>query len=1465
MTKGIMSNRRSRFIKILLIILALPIVILILTFGLIQTKAAKNLITAKVNSLDLGGVDIELENLSGLLPFHIRLERFSCSDPNGEFARGQDLRLDISPWPLLTGSLEIDHLSSQVLDLIRSPQLPDTDQTSPEPEAEPSSGFDLPLSVSVHEIEIPSLLLGPALLGQKAELALSATGSWQSMTQWDMLCNLNQTNTRGLNLHLAAGMHGKDSGLDVDADFQDQPGGLALGQLGLDLPAPLRLRIQGAGPLADWKGRIHLDVDGQSLAQTDLGLQAGLDQVQFTAQANIQPEPLLPQALIPVRSSLQTVNFYLAATAETDLTQASVQELRLYSDLAQIEFKGQTDLRAKTGQGSGSLEFPRLKALEPMLGTTLTGAARLDMQAQGPWNSPELVFKACIENFTLNDLGLEQADLTLYPQLATSDTGQLEHVQINGQLQSTTILKNNVPLLPGPLNTTLRSSLKFPGRDLDLEALHLAMPGIDMSVRGQAKSSGPYHAILSTEIDDLSSIPQVQDTGLSAGLQMTSEVRGNWQKASLKNELSAVLKDMHGLPYPADEIIGPQLAVDSRITLTSGQNLALESLRIQGRHMDVLAQADMDLGSKKLRASWSVDGPDLSALNHEAFSDISGTFKSSGHVSGDLQELTTSLAIHGARVSGPGLSPCTLHTQFQGRIQPEKPKVLGDLQLKVQNTSQQIVLQTGIDFASQLLRLPDLQIQAPKTNLKALVAYQSQEQKIDSNLQLEIDDLQWLQTFTPHAFKGGLSLNAQVKGFVSQPQISATGLIRDLQVGGTTIDSLDFQADLKDAKTFTGNLELEGENVRYGDTRINHLELEAEGIQGRVKALCTVSGKADENFDLRTQAKITDREDSLRITLPQGQGHYGELPFSWSQPLQAAQTEQGWELSWPELNLDQGTVYIQAKSQGNAVQGSLKAQSIDLNTLPLDSGSDFSGQADLEIQLSGSRTAPVVHIDTRIQNLQSQIGRAEDLPEMNIQVAGTLDSKELQAEVSVDGDQALDLKGRLNLPVVFALHPFQFQSEGSITGRVQGQADLQILSASLPLDGQDLAGILSMDISYSGSLPLPELHGELRLAQGIFENVQSGTLLQDIQAVINLQGHRAVISQMQATDGEQGKIRVDGKIDFAPDQAISCSLTTSLEQATLVRMETATATLSGEIDLQGTSSGADITGDLKAFPIEIGLPDPAPAGLEGLTIVHAGEQHTSEQDGKSQDPPSFAQNTNLDLQVNIPGGCFVRGRGLDSEWEGDLHIRGPAPQPRISGYVAIVRGHLNLLTKRFTLDEGRITFLSQSPPQPELDLTALTSARDLQARIHITGPATEPSLALSSEPALPRDEILARMLFNRDLSQITPVQAVKLALAVRTLTSGGNGGLMTSLRQNMGLDELTIDTQQTDTDSDDSSQVTVGAGKYLRENIYFKVEKGLEEDTGRATVNIQLTPRFSVESTAGSEHQGLYISWSYSY
>jgi translocation and assembly module TamB len=549
--------------------------------------------------------------------------------------------------------------------------------------------------------------------------------------------------------------------------------------------------------------------------------------------------------------------------------------------------------------------------------------------------------------------------------------------------------------------------------------------------------------------------------------------------------------------------------------------------------------------------------------------------------------------------------------------------------------------------------------------------------------------------------------------------------------------------------------------------------------------------------------------------------------------------------------------------ENKAVQGSLQIKGMDLAQWPLPTQWALNGRTDMKAQLSGTRAAPDLQFNVQVRDLTSQAGQTQDLPPIHIQGAGRLGSEQMQAQSSVQAGPGLDLQARLQLPLDFSLHPFQFQIGNTVSGQTQGRADLGQIFASLPVDGQDVSGHLSWDMSCSGPLPLPQLHGRAQLTKGEFELFQTGTLLRKIEGVIELHGDRAEIVRFQATDGEQGSVQASGDIAFGLDQEPIYTLQASLDQATLIRMEVATGAISGDIKLKGNGNEATVQGNLKAFPISVGIPDPSPSGLEGLHIISVQDTPATPDAKDSQkSSPSLIQNTTLDIHVQIPGGLFVRGRGLDSEWMGDLHIQGTAKRPLIAGHVAIKRGHLNLLTKRFTLDQGRITFLSKHPPEPELDLTASTSVKDLLAKVHITGKATEPSLELSSDPALPRDEILARILFNRQLSQITPLQAVKLALAVRTLTSGGKGGVMGSLRQHMGLDELSIDT---DPQSSAGPGVTVGAGKYLNEDVYFKVEKGLEENDGRVVVNIRLTPRISIETQAGSEHQGMFISWSYSY
>jgi autotransporter translocation and assembly factor TamB len=55
-------------------------------------------------------------------------------------------------------------------------------------------------------------------------------------------------------------------------------------------------------------------------------------------------------------------------------------------------------------------------------------------------------------------------------------------------------------------------------------------------------------------------------------------------------------------------------------------------------------------------------------------------------------------------------------------------------------------------------------------------------------------------------------------------------------------------------------------------------------------------------------------------------------------------------------------------------------------------------------------------------------------------------------------------------------------------------------------------------------------------------------------------------------------------------------------------------------------------------------------------------------------------------------------------------------------------------------------------------------------------------------------------------------------------------------------------------------------GKYLTEDIYVDVEKGLEGNTGKVSVTVELTPNLTVESEAGMDAgKGLELNWKRDY
>jgi len=177
--------------------------------------------------------------------------------------------------------------------------------------------------------------------------------------------------------------------------------------------------------------------------------------------------------------------------------------------------------------------------------------------------------------------------------------------------------------------------------------------------------------------------------------------------------------------------------------------------------------------------------------------------------------------------------------------------------------------------------------------------------------------------------------------------------------------------------------------------------------------------------------------------------------------------------------------------------------------------------------------------------------------------------------------------------------------------------------------------------------------------------------------------------------------------------------------------------------------------------------------------------------------------------------------GLESEWGIDIALRGTVDDPRIGGEARLVRGDYTFAGTRFELTRGRIAFDRDQPIDPRLDIEAQTTASGTDVTIDITGNAQSPEIAFSSNPALPQEEILARLLFGGSVTSLSATDALQLGAALASFQGGGGGGLdpIGELRDTIGLDQLRI----VSADPALGRGTGVALGKNLGRNFYIEL------------------------------------------
>jgi translocation and assembly module TamB len=539
-----------------------------------------------------------------------------------------------------------------------------------------------------------------------------------------------------------------------------------------------------------------------------------------------------------------------------------------------------------------------------------------------------------------------------------------------------------------------------------------------------------------------------------------------------------------------------------------------------------------------------------------------------------------------------------------------------------------------------------------------------------------------------------------------------------------------------------------------------------------------------------------------------------------------------------------------------SIRGMLNTQSIDIeartDNFPLDwaplGPTDVFSRLSLSgiLRLYGSLDTPVAAANLSVSgsyadNRQSRIETT---------IKGEYKDKKLALSMRGTGDGIETLDGDITLPMNLSLRPpiFELANTAPLNGSIMASAQSGKLASLFLPPVHSVDGMLKACAAISGTLSTPDVNGTLSLTQGHYRYEPYDISLNDVSLLGTLSGTQVTLTSLSAHDGEQGTLKGHGYYNLNGDGALNFTV----DQYHLLRGEIADGIIDGDLTMAASRHRFNIDGDINLGPLTVVIPEKFSTTIPELNIVTPGEQKNT---------IDILENIALNINVHAQR-FFVRGWGLDAEFDGGVRIDGTLADPKFNGAMSTTRGRYEEFGKRFDLVKANLRFQGNIPPSPYLDIEASTRAGDVTASVLMSGPATKPSINFSSSPALPEDEVLAYILFGRSMNRVTPFQAVQLTQTLRRLSGEGGGSRfdpLSTLRSLTGLDDIRVDTN-------DDGETSVGAGKYLTDDVYLEVEGGSGEESGAATLQIELTPNVTVESEVGQDARaGGGILWRYDY
>ncbi len=1361
---------------------------LVLLFGLTAASAQdddKSFLTRKIqDALSGGGRTVDIVGFSGALSSAASFERMTIADKDGIWLTLEDVVLDWNRSALLRGRLEVQSLTAARLDL---PRLPIVESTAlPDAEAKPFALPELPVSIEVADFSVAEINLGAPLLGEEAQLSVKANAR---LTDQVGIVDFTAERTDGKQgvFAIKADFNRNDSVLDLLLNLTEEKEGIAARLLNLPDQPSVEMSVKGNGPLDDFKTDVTIATDGQErlAGEITLGAQGGVGGApDRRIQADIGGD--ITALLAPRYREFFGENVRLTTDALIE-SRGSIDVSSFTLDAQAAKLKGTVKLNSDKWPTlidiSGRIASPDgTPILLPVSGENGTTVERVDLRIDYDANDGE-VFDADFDITALNTSGLAIARTKL--------------------------------AMDGILQGNLGSVGQFLG-DLTFSAT-----GLELTNAASAEAIG-------------------------------SEITGK-----------ATINYIEGSPVRISDL-----------DLTGADYGLTGKAVINGFETGFLSRIDMALKASDLSRFSALAGRDLAgqaalALKGTA-TPLSGAFDLVA--AGTTQDIK--LGIEQADAVLTGLTQLSMAAERN-----ENGTFLREVSLE----------NDALSFAGGAeLRTDDSQVEATATLKDVSLVLPQYEGPITVTGKALQDIRGWsVDVVTDGPYGAAIGVkglvtgpNAAISFNAEVPQVESfapdTPLTGPLAAKGTLRQTPDgWLLDTDASGPFDATASVDGLitpmlDINF-DVSLPEVNALVPQVNGPLKATGTLK-QTDAGFVIDTQASGPYAAQAaikgaltpmLNISFDVALPDVNPLVPQANGPLKATgtlrQTELGFFIDTNATGPYGARAMVEGLATGPEMSLTFDVAVPDVNPLVPSVSGPFAAKGVLR------QTEAGIFVDTNASGPYA--ARA------SVQGVVTGDNADIDFNLTVPNIGALvdNISGPLTVTGNARREAGGFRidtnavgpagTNAAIAGLVNqdGTLNLDINgSAPLGLSGpfiapRDLQGQAAFDLKLNGPAALSSLSGTIRTTNATLSAPTLRVALRNIAANITLGNNRANLDvSAEAVSG--GRVRIGGGVTLTP--ALPADIEIALQDLVLIDPKLYRTSLSGALRLSGPlSGGAQIAGQINVGETEVNVPSTGLTSIGDIPqITHLGEggkvvatraKAGLEDDAAGVDPtdapsgPGFG----LNIRINAPNRIFVRGRGLDAELGGAMTITGSTNRIISAGRFELVRGRLDILGKRFDLVEGSIQF--QGDLIPYLRFVTATDTATGEVRVIVQGPANEPEVSFESTPESPQDEVLAQLLFGRNIADISALQALQLASAVATLAGRGGGGIISNLREGFGLDDFDVTTT-------DDGATALRVGKYLSENVYTDVTAA-SDGTAEISLNLDITTNLKGKATLGSE------------